>query len=67
MEQSELQCCVGCGRDTEGDLCRICAGSGCTQIRDSVDHSAIPVFAREAHIPLEDNYSEESGGEKALA
>ena len=52
----QLQCCLGCGRDTRGDYCRRCIGHGDGEGR------GYPVAAV-AQIPLEDDYSEESNAD----
>lgn len=66
MEQPKTNCCVGCGRDTAGELCPVCDRQGKTQINDKLDRAIVPIFSRDSHIPLEDDYSETSGGDKVL-
>ena len=51
----ELQCCLGCGRDTYGTLCSRCGGSDARSGKGR-GYKARPV----PDTPLEDDYGEES-------
>ena len=51
--KGELQCCLGCGRDTYGPYCLRCIGHDNARGRG---YPARPVV----DMPLEDDYGEES-------